>query len=167
MAPAKLPRIRGENTRRVATVDSPLQQRNSKLVVMRQVELKKKRTGESLSAPSTVTASGFWRPRRPQSCLSRPCSIRKAAEVDQRPWLLGARPWELALGMVNLVDPDRCEANWCGDFMSTESCRGVPLIDVNKLLRNDSVPEERLSIGKVSPAISGIGLGVEATVDGK
>lgn len=51
--------------------------------------------------------------------------------------------------MVDLVDTDRCESNGGGDLVAEDLCSGVSEVGVHELVRDDTVTEECLSVGKM------------------
>jgi hypothetical protein len=58
--------------------------------------------------------------------------------------------------MVNLVYPDRSEADGCRDLMPENGGFGVPLVRVDKHARENLVAEEGLAVGEMGGRLAGV-----------
>lgn len=77
------------------------------------------------------------------------------------------RNGQLALGMVYLIYANRCEANWGRALVAKECGGGVTVIGINKLLWDNAMWVEGLSVGQVGPREANVAFSVGATTAGE
>lgn len=56
--------------------------------------------------------------------------------------------------MIDLVDADWGESNWCRRLVAPDLMCGVTLVRIDELIWNDAVTVESLSVGEVGSGIA-------------
>jgi len=144
VAPAELPGVGGEEAGGEAGVVGAFQERDGQFVVVRHVELEETRAG-AVGCGDVFDGGGAG----------------GAEAVGEVEFLGDARDGELAVGVVDFVDADRGEADRGGDFVAEDCGCCVAEVGVDKLARDDAVPEEGLAVGEVGVGLTGVGGGVQ------